>query len=89
MLETDFLLHVLCLNIIVHLDLLHGTHLFTSHQNFPLTLVLSQLALNHPSVHLHAENSEDQHHLPTEYSGDQLQAEEGERQVQLNALTPG
>ena len=40
-------------------------------------------ALNHPSVHLHAENGEDQLQLLTEYYGDHLQAGEGENQVQL------
>ena len=48
-----------------------------------LYLGIVQLALNHPSVHLHAENGEDQLQLLTEYYGDHLQAEEGENQVQL------
>ena len=41
-------------------------------------------ALNHPSVHLHAENGDDQLQLLRKDYGDHLQAEEGENHVQLN-----
>ena len=43
-----------------------------------------QLALNYPSVHLHAENGEDQLQLLTEDYREHLQAEGGEIQIQLN-----
>ena len=78
---------VLCLNFIVHLE--HCTftawHLpFQKSQKRFFYLGIVQLAFNHPSVHLHAENGEDQLQLLTEDYGDPLEAEEGENQVQLN-----
>ena len=69
----------------------HSTFGFTAwhspfHKSPKLFLYLGivQLALNHPSVHLHAENGEDQLQLLREYYGDPLQAEEGENRVQFN-----
>ena len=76
------------MNFIVHLE--HCTftawHLpFHKSPKLFLYLGIVQLALNHPSVHLHAEIGKDQLQLLTEDYGDHLQAEKGENQVQLNS----
>ena len=78
---------VLRLNFIVHLE--HCTftarHLpFHKSPKLILFLGIVQLALNHPGVHLHAENDDDQLQLLRKDYGDHLQAEEGETHVQLN-----
>ena len=78
---------ILCLNFIVHLEHFKYTawHLpFHKSPKLFLYLGIVQLAVSYLSVHLNAENGEDQLQLLTEYYGDHLQAEEGENQVQLN-----